>query len=48
MDQLKYTRHDAHGAYDSTFADMDESGNLPRAAMATSWTVRMQNGEHPA
>ena len=45
MDQLKYTRPDAGGAYDSALADMDETGHLPQAAMATFWAVTVENGD---
>lgn len=45
MDQLKYTRPDADGAYESALADMDESGHLPQASMATFWAVTVENGD---
>ena len=45
MDQLKYTQPDAGGAYDSALADMDESGHLPEASMATFWAVTVENGD---
>lgn len=45
MDQLKLTQPDAGGAYDSAFADMDETGRLPQASMATFWRVTVENGD---